>query len=178
MLLSERNGNKKITVYAETKLHFAHPILKTTIKKEFKMKNTNMIKITVITALLVLALSISAQAGTENPICGTWTFSEYQEKISFYEDGTGMMNEKIVFNWRSGKGYIEIVPLGDRRDCAIICDEEGKLKDYEKNMRIPCDYLDDVFYGDIVVLGAEGEEFTDIPIEFAEWKELVKKWRS
>ena len=112
MLLSERNGNKKITVYAETKLHFAHPILKTTIKKEFKMKNTNMIKITVITALLVLALSISAQAGTENPICGTWTFSEYQEKISFYEDGTGMMNEKIVFNWRSGKGYIESV-LGE-----------------------------------------------------------------
>lgn len=72
-------------------------------------------------------------------------------------------------------GYIEAVTI--RPGLVILCDEEGKLKDYKENMRIPCDYLDDVFYGDIVVLGAEGEEFTDIPIEFAEWKELVKKYQ-
>ncbi len=72
-------------------------------------------------------------------------------------------------------GYIEAVTL--RPGLVVLCDEEGKLKNYDSNMRIPCDYLDDVFYGDIVVLGEAGGEFVDIPIEFAEWKELVKKYR-
>lgn len=72
-------------------------------------------------------------------------------------------------------GYIEAVTL--RPGLVVLRDEEGKLKNYKENMRIPCDYMDDVFYGDIVVLGVEDEEFTDIPIEFSACKEIVKKYR-
>ena len=44
---------------------------------------------------------------------------------------------------------------------AVICDEEGRLKGYERNCEINgVDYV-----GNIVVVGVDGEEFTDIQDE-------------
>lgn len=68
-------------------------------------------------------------------------------------------------------GYIEVVTI--RPGLVIICNEEGKNLGLEKNFPIPGDYL----VGTIIVLGTEGEEFTDIPIEFAEWKTMLKRFR-
>ena len=41
---------------------------------------------------------------------------------------------------------------------AVICDEEGRLKGYERNCEINgVDYV-----GNIIIVGVDGEEFTDI----------------
>ncbi len=46
---------------------------------------------------------------------------------------------------------------------AIICDNEGHLKGYERNCEINgVDYI-----GNIVVVGVDGEEFKDLPDETA-----------
>lgn len=68
-------------------------------------------------------------------------------------------------------GYIEVLTV--RPGLVIICNEDGKNLGLEKNFPIPGDYL----VGTIIVLGTEGEEFTDIPIEFAEWKEMLKTFK-
>ena len=73
-------------------------------------------------------------------------------------------------------GYIEVIDLERiHPGLIVICDEEGKCKDYPFNMPHPLWPNADWLAGDIIVLGVDGEEFTDVPIEFAEWKEIVKK---
>lgn len=62
-------------------------------------------------------------------------------------------------------GYIETVQLPNGVVC--ICNEEGKLKGLEENMRIP----GDVLVGTIILCGTSGEDFGDIPITFAAWKQ-------
>lgn len=62
-------------------------------------------------------------------------------------------------------GYIEPVTIhGATKDIVVICDEEGRLKDYEPN----CTIAGIDFCGPIVVCGVDGEEFADVPygIEF------------
>lgn len=67
-------------------------------------------------------------------------------------------------------GYIECVSPDPR--IVIICNEEGKLIGLEPNMKIPGDIL----CGTIIVVGVSGEDFADVPINFEEWKQLVKEW--
>lgn len=66
-------------------------------------------------------------------------------------------------------GYIETVPavLG----AVIICNEEGKLRDLEPNMW----YFHDMLCGTIIVIGTDGEEFADCPLNFDQWKLFVDK---
>lgn len=72
-------------------------------------------------------------------------------------------------------GYIEFVDLRCIKDgLGIICNEEGKNLHLPINMNHPLSSLD-FLVGTIIVIGVDGEEFTDVPIEFAEWKEIVKK---
>jgi hypothetical protein len=61
-------------------------------------------------------------------------------------------------------GYIETVAAVP--GVVIICNEEGKLLSLEPN--IP--YYHDVLCGTIIVLGIKGEEFTDCPMSFRQWK--------
>lgn len=75
-------------------------------------------------------------------------------------------------------GYIEPVCIrqiekdGKTVDLVILCDEEGKWKDKAPNIVIGRD----VICGDIVVLGAEGEDFCDVPVTFEEWKDFVLRY--
>ena len=79
---------------------------------------------------------------------------------------------------RTVGGHIEPVLIaktekdGHVVDVVILCDEEGKLKDKEPNLRLTYDVL----VGDIVVLGSDGEEFCDIPITFEEWKQICGRY--
>lgn len=66
---------------------------------------------------------------------------------------------------RNVGGFIETVTLCS--DLVIICDEEGRLKGKPYN----CTIAGVDFVGDIVVLGVDGEEFTDCPLSFSDWKE-------
>lgn len=63
-------------------------------------------------------------------------------------------------------GYIETVTIAS--DCCIICDEEGRLKGKPHN----CTVCGVEFVGDIVFAGVDGEELTDMPIAFKDFKEL------
>lgn len=56
-------------------------------------------------------------------------------------------------------GYIETVTVCT--DVVIICDEEGRLKGKTYN----CTILGCDFVGDLVIVGMDGEQFTDCPIE-------------
>lgn len=66
-------------------------------------------------------------------------------------------------------GYIETVPITE--GLALLCDEEGRLKNREPNIWIGHELI----VGTVIILGVNGEEFDDIPINFQIWKELMKK---
>ena len=67
-------------------------------------------------------------------------------------------------------GYIEPVSFDG---WVILCNENGKLEGLPVNMRLG---NVDVLVGTIVVLGTEGEEFTDCPVDFKVWKKIVDRW--
>ena len=58
-------------------------------------------------------------------------------------------------------GYIEAVTIAT--DCVIICNEEGRLLDLPYN----CLAFGLSFYGPILFVGRDGEEFADLPEETA-----------
>ena len=69
-------------------------------------------------------------------------------------------------------GYIETFTLMD--GVVIICDEEGRIKGQPFNCRIPADSIFSTsFVGDIAVLGVDGDDFTDCPLDFKVWKRLI-----
>lgn len=63
-------------------------------------------------------------------------------------------------------GHIETVTLD--RDVVLICDEEGLLKGKRFNATVGC--ID--IMGDFLVVGTDGEGFTDCPILPEEFKDL------
>lgn len=69
-------------------------------------------------------------------------------------------------------GYIETVSLTDK--IVIICNEKGKLRGLEPNLRIGSF---DVLVGTIIVCGIDGDDFGEIPIDFKTWKKLVDDWQ-
>ena len=56
-------------------------------------------------------------------------------------------------------GYIETFTFAE--DACVICDEEGRLKGKSYN----CDFCGVGFVGTILIVGVDGEEFTDVPDE-------------
>lgn len=54
-------------------------------------------------------------------------------------------------------GSIETVTVAD--DACVICNEEGRLNGMEDN----CRFLGVDFVGPILIVGVDGEEFTDCP---------------
>ena len=75
---------------------------------------------------------------------------------------------------RSVGGKIEVVPLVD--GAVIICNEEGKLLGLQKNFNLGTPPFHDVIVGDVAVVGVDGEEFCDCPIDFQIWKRLIDRW--
>ncbi len=66
---------------------------------------------------------------------------------------------------KSVDGYIETIKIAN--DLVILCDEDGKLKEKPYNCTI-CGYE---LVGDIVIVGMDGGEFADLPVD---WKILKK----
>lgn len=61
-------------------------------------------------------------------------------------------------------GYIETVTDHTAAGVfAVICNEEGRLKEFDYN----CEINGVSYVGDICVVGVEGEEFADLPDETA-----------
>lgn len=55
-------------------------------------------------------------------------------------------------------GYIETVTIAT--DACVICKENGRLTDQEYN----CEWCGIGFYGPILIVGVDGEDFTDCPM--------------
>ena len=68
-------------------------------------------------------------------------------------------------------GYIECVTFSQ---FVILCNEEGKIRGLPFNMNIG---TFDTLVGTIIVLGIDGEDFADCPIDFKTWKNIVRRWR-
>lgn len=66
-------------------------------------------------------------------------------------------------------GYIECVRLAT--NLVILCDEEGRLKNKPFNCTI-CGYG---FWGDILIVGADEDEFADLPVKYEVIKALLPK---
>ena len=69
-------------------------------------------------------------------------------------------------------GYIETVTLPG--GVVIICDEEGRIKGKPFNCVIyPHSIAARVdFCGDIIAVGADADEFADVPIDLKLWKRI------
>ena len=63
-------------------------------------------------------------------------------------------------------GYIETVTLSSA--CVVICNEEGMLRGLPYN----CNICGIDFVGTIVFARINGDEFSDIPLSFKNFKEL------
>lgn len=84
------------------------------------------------------------------------------------------ISDTLVNLQKSVGGMIEWVPVdtvytgGEEITLGILCDEEGRLKGKPEN----CEAWGISFVGDIILLGAKGEEFADVPIAWGEYKRL------
>ena len=72
------------------------------------------------------------------------------------------------------EGTIEVIYATE--DTAIICNDEGKLRGLEENFFIHNDLITDLIVGEVAIVGVDGEDFCDCPLELSDWKELLKKW--
>ena len=71
-------------------------------------------------------------------------------------------------------GYIETLYLG--HGLILIVNEEGKLMNLEPNFRTARGFFADTIVGTAIVVGANGEDFGNVPITFQTWKSLLKEW--
>jgi len=75
-------------------------------------------------------------------------------------------------------GYIETVSLDN--GLALICNEEGRVRDMPYNFTLRrirgVVTVQNAIFGTVIICGAEGDEFADIPIDFNEWKALLCEW--
>ena len=75
-------------------------------------------------------------------------------------------------------GYIETVTLDN--GVVLICNEEGRIRNMPYNFTLRrmrgVVTVQNVIFGTVIVCGAEGDEFADIPIDFNEWKALLCEW--
>lgn len=74
-------------------------------------------------------------------------------------------NELEVFQNIVG-GYIETTGY---KNLVIICNEEGMIRGLPPNVLLGRNFL----YGTIIVCGASGDEFSDVPIDFKKWEQIV-----
>lgn len=63
-------------------------------------------------------------------------------------------------------GYIETVTLCS--DLVVICDEEGRIKGKPHC----CEVAGVDFVGTVVFVGVDGDEFTDVPCTFSDFRRM------
>lgn len=91
-----------------------------------------------------------------------------------YGHVTHMSNTLKAFQTAVG-GPIEVIRVTDEALC--IVNEEGKLRGLEPNFFMGRYPFGDLIVGTVVIVGADGEEFGDCPIDFNTWKSVMETWR-
>ena len=72
-------------------------------------------------------------------------------------------------------GHIEVVKIGTS-GLLMLCNEDGKNLCLEKNFMMGFVPFQDMIVGTVVLCGAGGEDFTDVPIDMKQWKYMLKLW--
>mgnify|MGYP002626235783 CR=1 FL=1 len=72
------------------------------------------------------------------------------------------------------EGYIETLTIGER--IVIICNEEGKILKLQPNFYVGGGFWSDLIRGTAIIIGQDGDDFCDLPIDFSTWKKLLKEW--
>ena len=74
-------------------------------------------------------------------------------------------------------GRLEVVTMKRKDPCVVmIVHEEGKIKKLDPNFWMGSESLGDMIVGTAIICGAEGCEFTDVPIDISVWKHLLVMW--
>jgi len=82
------------------------------------------------------------------------------------------ISNKLENLQKTVEGYIENYALSPK--VGIICNEEGMFNDFKFNCRID----DQHFFGTIIFVGYDGEEFANCPLELDEMKKYFPQlWR-
>ena len=71
-------------------------------------------------------------------------------------------------------GPIEAVTLN--ADAVIICHEEGKILGLKPNFYKGSLPYGDLIRGTVVIVGVDGDEFTDCPMTFWTWRQYLRLW--
>lgn len=69
-------------------------------------------------------------------------------------------------------GHFETVTLSRNPDLVMLVNEEGKLKGLPYNFKTQ---LHDIV-GTVILCGADGDRFADVPIELSTWKWMLLAW--
>lgn len=70
---------------------------------------------------------------------------------------------------RNVDGYIETVTIAS--DLVVICNEDGRFRGFPYN----CTICGVDFVGTILMVGTDGDEFTDLPLTWAEMKKMFSQ---
>ena len=84
---------------------------------------------------------------------------------------TTWISNSLINYQRIVGGYIETLTLCEdptSDPIVIICNEEGLINGLPFN----CSVGGHLIHGDIAVVGTDGEDFADIPIDFKTWKSV------
>lgn len=67
-------------------------------------------------------------------------------------------------------GHIEVVPYSQDGKILLVCNEEGRLLELEPNRNVLLgEKYEQAIFGDFLLVGARGEEFTDLTPEQADY---------
>ena len=72
------------------------------------------------------------------------------------------------------EGPIETLPLPDGN--VMIVNEEGKIRNLQRNFIMGKVPFHDIIVGTIAIVGSKGDRFTDCTLEFKTWKWLLELW--
>lgn len=73
-------------------------------------------------------------------------------------------------------GYIETVrlPIGGKT-VIMICNEEGKIGNYDFNFELNFGNVGDTIFGTVVFVGEDGDEFADCPVSAEEVEDWINE---
>ena len=73
------------------------------------------------------------------------------------------------------EGYIETITICNNPRVIMVVNDEGKIRDLPENFTIGS-WIKDTIHGTVILCGAEGEEFADVPIDMTTWKRMLVQW--
>ena len=74
-------------------------------------------------------------------------------------------------------GYLELF-YATESGLDFFCNEEGKLRRLQRTFVMAYTHAPafDVICGEVAIVGVDGDDFCDCPLDLSDWKALLKMW--